>query len=543
MTIQTPTQHKEVLKATRAYATAVVEAITVLPDGEVEITKVVRPQGVQRLKSTSTQPQWQRVARKRIARIFGKIEDEKAQRKSAYITVVIPAHNEQQSIANTLASLLSQTRPVDRVVVVVNGSTDKTADIVRLFSEEFPDVVRCVENPVEQGRTGRDIEIKSKVAALNYAWRHYVAHRPARTNRDEYFMGLDADVTLEEDVVEILEKTLDDDADRQKIGGARPVYGFAPSEATSWRTKSLVAAQQIDFAGTELKDQLRRDHRVTILGGQAALFRRKALEKISAENKDKGPWNDESLVEDAYLTRKLEAHGYIGVVNPKAFAMVGAMNTTHAWWNQRRKWQNGHLIDVASEKHFALDRTRWAQQTALAFNWVLRVLFVTLLIVSIAAGTLVFNALWLVPIGLASIQGTLIAMRMKKRSSWLIIRSATYVLPELYTWKTLAVWSVSLKKGFQALVNSGRIDQSDWIRQAQAESSKKVGSWSLWIAIGTSLATPLGIVCMVGFFVPGSIDAILYHGWRVLAVMSIIASLFMVVKIGRIIKNYHKLSL
>lgn len=543
MTIYTQPARKEVLANHRARTAAVVEAIVVAPDGDVQITKVTRPQGLPRQKPASSRSQWSRVAKRRIAKIFGTIETEKQQRQAAHITAIIPAHNEQHSIANTLASLLCQTRPIDRVVVVVNGSTDKTADIVRLFCEQFPGVVSCVENPVEQGRSGRPIEIKSKVAALNYAWRHYVAHRPARTHRDEYVMGLDADVILEHDVVERLEATLDDDADRQKIGGVRPVYGFAASEATSWRTRSLVAAQQIDFAGTELKDQLRRDHRVTILGGQATLFRRTALEKVSAENKNKGPWNDESLVEDAYLTRKFEAHGYVGVVNAGAYAAVGAMQTTHAWWNQRRKWQNGHLIDVASEKHFTLDRARWAQQIAMAFNWVLRVLFASLLIVSVAAGSFVFNVLWLIPIALASLQGTLIALRMKKRSNWLIIRSATYVLPELYTWKTLAVWSVSLKKGFLALVNSGRIDQSDWIRQARAESSQKVGSWPLWIAIGMSVAVPIAGICVVGFFVPGSIDSVLHYGWRVLAVMSIIASLFMLLKIARILKNYHKLSL
>lgn len=476
-------------------------------------------------------------------RIFRKIDEDKEQHTAAYITAIIPAHNEERSIAYTLEGLLGQTRPVDKIVVVVNGSSDKTAAIVRLFSDQFPEMITCVENPVEYGRNGREIEIKSKVAALNYGWKHYVANRPMSKHREEYVFGLDADVVPDDNVIELLEATLDADADDQHIGGARPVYGFAIPEDADWRTRSMIAGQQIDFAGTELKDQLRRDHKVTILGGQSTLFRRAALEKISNDNKDKGPWNADSLVEDAYLTRKLEVHGYIGVVTPKAHATVGAMSTTHAWWNQRRKWQNGHLIDVASEKHFTLDRTRWAQQFALAFNWLLRVLFITLLTVACVTGAFAFNWLWLIPIGLASIQGTLVTLRMRHRTSGLIIRSATYVLPEIYTWKTLAVWVVSLKKGFYAFVNSGKIDQSDWIRQAKAESSNKVGSWSMWTTIALSVLIPIATIIVLGFLLPGTTDLILYYGWRLLAVMSIISSLFMVAKIVRIAKNYYKLSL
>lgn len=535
------TIHDERTTEVEKRALAICEAIAFTPDGDLD------PDTTRRLQNL-TPPKRQMSERRsrvlsKIARVFGRLEQEESQQKAAYITAIIPAHNEQASIAKTLSSLLTQTRSLDHIVVIVNGSTDKTAYIVRLFGEQFPGMITCVENPVDYGRSGKKIEIRSKVAALNYAWKYYVAIRPMDSDREEYVLGADADVVLESDVVAQLEATLIVDADNQRIGGVRAAYGFEAPEGASLQTRMLVAAQQIDFAGAELKDQLRGEQRVTILGGQTALFRRSALEKVSADNKDKGPWNADSLVEDAYVTRQLEAHGYIGVVNPKAYVSVGAMSTTHAWWNQRRKWQNGHLIDVASEKHFTLDRVRWAQQFALAFNWVLRVLFVTLLTIAVAKESFVFNWLWLIPVGLASLQGTLVAMRMKTRNNALVVRAATYILPEIYTWKTLAVWLVSLKKGFLAFVNSGRIDQSDWIRQAKAESSTKVGSWSMWTTIVLSVVIPIAAVVVVDFFVPGAADWVLHYGWQVLAVMSIIASCFMLIKIMRILKNYHRLSL
>jgi len=52
--------------------------------------------------------------------------------------IVIPAHNEEDFIALTLQSLISQTLLPKKVVVVNDNSTDKTAEIVLAFAKENP---------------------------------------------------------------------------------------------------------------------------------------------------------------------------------------------------------------------------------------------------------------------------------------------------------------------------------------------------------------------------------------------------------------------
>ncbi|SHG28950.1 Glycosyl transferase family 2 [Flavobacterium segetis] len=52
--------------------------------------------------------------------------------------LVIPAHNEEQFIALTLESLVSQTHLPTKVVIVNDNSTDKTADIVLAFAKKYP---------------------------------------------------------------------------------------------------------------------------------------------------------------------------------------------------------------------------------------------------------------------------------------------------------------------------------------------------------------------------------------------------------------------
>lgn len=50
------------------------------------------------------------------------------------VSVIIPAHNEEQYIAGCLKSLLSQEIPADEIIVVDNDSTDRTGEIAKTFS-------------------------------------------------------------------------------------------------------------------------------------------------------------------------------------------------------------------------------------------------------------------------------------------------------------------------------------------------------------------------------------------------------------------------
>ena len=52
--------------------------------------------------------------------------------------IVIPAHNEEQFIALTLESLISQTLLPKKIVVVNDNSTDQTSEIVRAFAKNYP---------------------------------------------------------------------------------------------------------------------------------------------------------------------------------------------------------------------------------------------------------------------------------------------------------------------------------------------------------------------------------------------------------------------
>ena len=78
--------------------------------------------------------------------------------------MVIPASNEEEEIESTVANKLSQDYPSDRleVIVVSDGSTDQTDDIVRGLAERSHGRLRLLRQEPRQGKT----------QALNMALRH-----------------------------------------------------------------------------------------------------------------------------------------------------------------------------------------------------------------------------------------------------------------------------------------------------------------------------------------------------------------------------------
>lgn len=105
----------------------------------------------------------------------------KQSEKTPLVSILIPARNEEQNIENILSSCLSQDYPFVEIIVLDDQSDDRTAEIVRSFSEEHPKV------RLEQG-------IERPPGWLGKPW---ACHQLSKKATGDIFVFVDADVWFE----------------------------------------------------------------------------------------------------------------------------------------------------------------------------------------------------------------------------------------------------------------------------------------------------------------------------------------------------------
>ena len=123
-------------------------------------------------------------------------------RSARKLLVLVPAHNEAETIGHTLHALLAQTRPADRIVVIADNCTDDTAKLAGRY--------RGITVMETTGNTDK------KVGALIQGWRRYQAGY-------DYIAGVDADTVLDPRCLEHLEAGL---VEEPSAGGIMAKYTF-----------------------------------------------------------------------------------------------------------------------------------------------------------------------------------------------------------------------------------------------------------------------------------------------------------------------------
>jgi len=221
------------------------------------------------------------------------------------VTVLVPAYNEAVGIAQSVRSLAASHYPGLEVLVIDDGSTDGTAEIVESLG--LPNV-----RVIRQANGG-------KAAALRTG---------TREARYDTLVMLDGDTVFEPDTIRRLVQPLRDPrvgavSGNTKVGNRRGLLG-------RWQHLEYVAGFNLD---RRLLDLLRC---ITTVPGAAGAFRREAV--LAA-----GGLSTDTLAEDTDITMGILRAGYEVVHEERARAWTEAPSSITDLWRQRWRWGYGTL--------------------------------------------------------------------------------------------------------------------------------------------------------------------------------------------------------
>lgn len=282
------------------------------------------------------------------------------------VVALIPAHNEAEALPSTMASLHAQTRPVERVVVVSDNSTDATIETARALGAEVIETV---------GNTGR------KAGALNQALRLVDA---------ENILVLDADTAIAPTFVEEGLTLLDE---RPELGAVGGVFRGTPPTSLLEQFQSNEYeryAVQIDVAG-----------RTAVLTGTAALIRTEALAEV-ARNRGRrlpGPrgaaYDPGAIKEDSELTLALRTLGYELASPPTMTCTTELMPRARDLHRQRVRWYKGMLDNLRAYGFTRVTARYYGQQAMLAVGTLMLMSLVVLTALTVAMESFVVVPFWL----------------------------------------------------------------------------------------------------------------------------------------------------
>jgi glycosyltransferase involved in cell wall biosynthesis len=143
--------------------------------------------------------------------------------------LITPAHNEEAFIAKTLDSMVAQTIPPERWIIVDDGSIDHTTEIVEEYAKRYP----WIELVRRQQRPDRNFASKA----------HAVAAGLERMGSLQFEIvgNLDADVSFERDYMEFLMRKFSEDPELGVAGTPFTQDGDYDSSKDSFEGENYVA--------------------------------------------------------------------------------------------------------------------------------------------------------------------------------------------------------------------------------------------------------------------------------------------------------------
>ena len=231
-------------------------------------------------------------------------------------SILIPCHNEENNIENTVKHLLGLNYPEYEIIIIDDGSTDNSPVVFKELCNQHPQV-RAVYLKQNQG----------KAAALNNA---------CMIAQNDLILTMDADAFIDPNALKWIAWHF--------VTGPR-VGAVTGNPRVLNRTSLLAKIQTGEFSTIIglIKRTQRILGKVLTVSGVIAAFRRQALLSV-------GFWDTDMVTEDIDVTWKLEKNFWDVRYEPSAICWILVPETLKGLWRQRLRWSQGG-VEVL-RKHF-----------------------------------------------------------------------------------------------------------------------------------------------------------------------------------------------
>ncbi len=240
-------------------------------------------------------------ARREAAEVFPPIDPDR------FVTVMIPAFNEERVIERAVRGVLASRDVRLEVIVIDDGSADRTSDIVRAAFADEPRVkLLTLENGGKARALNRGLELVSSPVVI----------------------ALDADTQFTPNTIARLVRWFDDPSLGAVAGNAK--VGNRVNLVTRWQALEYITAQNLE------RRALARLHAMTVVPGAVGAWRLEAIRSV-------GGYPDDTLAEDQDLTISIQRAGWGVRYDQYAVAWTEAPETLRGLAKQRFRWAFGTL--------------------------------------------------------------------------------------------------------------------------------------------------------------------------------------------------------
>jgi cellulose synthase/poly-beta-1,6-N-acetylglucosamine synthase-like glycosyltransferase len=245
-------------------------------------------------------------------KIFGKPAEVASYKPK--VAVLIPAYNEEKVIERTIRAALNSNYPSLRVIVIDDGSKDRTLEVARtaFAAEAAAGRVLFLAKPNS-----------GKAEALNFGIDHI--------GDAELFVGIDADTIIASDAISrlvphFINPKVGAIAGNAKVGNRVNVW-------TRWQALEYITSQNFERRALDVLGA------VSVVPGAIGAWRVSAV-------REAGGYHLDTVAEDADLTMALLRRGYRVEYEDMALAYTEAPTNANGLMRQRFRWSFGILQAV-----------------------------------------------------------------------------------------------------------------------------------------------------------------------------------------------------